>query len=123
MLVPILVAVGVSAVLGLITALLWWRSNVKVNQLQRALNKLENKLSAAGAEWLAGVLEDAIVGDLTTLGYKLATFVESDDITNFFIENIGMGVSEYTLRETAKYYPEKFNQLKQIVENLSNSSV
>jgi len=46
------------------------------------LNKLENKLSAADAEWLAVVFEDAVVGDATSLYHKLTMFVENDDIND-----------------------------------------
>lgn len=118
-LVSILVAVGVAAVLGIVTAVVFWRMNSRVNVIQRNLNKLENKLSAAGAEWLADIFADAVVGDAGSLYHKLAMFVESDDITAFFLNNVAMGITEYTIRTTAADYPELFNRIKQLVDNYS----
>jgi len=116
MLVPILVAIGVALILGLVTAMIFWKVNSKINVVQRNLNKLENRLSAAGADWLADILADGVIGDTSSLYHKLSSFVESDDITLFFLDNIGMGVTEYTIRETAQYYPEKFDKIVRLVE-------
>lgn len=115
MLITILVAVGVAVVLGVITSIIFLKVNNKINQVQRNLNKLENKLSSAGAEWLADILADGVVGDASSLYHKLSAFVESDDITQFFLDKIGMGVTEYTIRESAQYYPEYYAKIKKLV--------
>jgi len=122
MLIQILIAVGVAVVLGIISAIFFWKINTKINVVQRNLNKLENKLSAAGAEWLADVLSDAVVGDARSLFYKLSTFVESDDITEFFIDKVGMGITLYTIRECAAYYPERLAAIKKVLASVSPSS-
>lgn len=118
MLVQILIAVGVAVVLGLVTAIIFWKINSRVNTVQRNLNKLENKLSAAGAEWLADILADAVIGDAKSLYYKLSAFVESDDIPEFFIDKVGMGVTEYTIRECAKYYPDRLAAIKRVMDSV-----
>jgi len=122
MLVQVLIAVGVAVVLAVITAIIFWKINSRVNTVQRNLNKLENKLSAAGAEWLADILADAVIGDARSLYYKLSAFVESDDIPEFFIDKVGMGVTEYTIRECAKYYPDRLAAIKRVLESVQPSS-
>lgn len=119
MLTTILVAVGVAVVLAVVTGVVFWKVNNKINLVQRNLNKLENKLSAAGAEWLADIFADAIVGDASSLYHKLAMFVESDDITKFFIDNVGLGITIYTIKEAAEYYPEYFNKIKKVFDTVS----
>lgn len=116
MLISILIAVGIASVLGIITAVIIWRVNFRINSVQRNLNRLENALSAADCRWLSDVLADFVVGDVSSLHHKLREFVESDDITEFFIDKIGMGVTEYTIRETAKYYPERFERIREAFE-------
>jgi len=108
---PVLIAIGVGVALGIVTAIVLWRANSRINTVQRQLNRIENKLSAAGAVWLAELLEDAIVGDTKALELRAKSFVESEDITDFFLQNISFPLTLYTIKETAQYYPELFDRI------------
>ena len=108
---PVLIAIGVGVALGVVTAIILWRANSRINTVQRQLNRIENKLRAAGAVWLAELLEDAIVGDMKALELRAESFVESEDITDFFLQNVSFPLTLYTIKETAQYYPELFAQI------------
>lgn len=107
----ILIAAGVGLVLGIITLIIWFRVNARVNLLQRGANKLENRLRAAGAEWLGDLLEDAVVGDVTAFSYKVRDLVEHSDSTQFFLERIAVPIAIYAIRETRENYPDLFDKL------------
>lgn len=107
----VLVAAGVGVLLGVVTGVVFWKANARVNVTQRQLNKIENKLHAAGAVWLAELLEDAIVGDLRSLELRAKAFVESEDITEFFLQNVSFPLTTYTIKETATYYPDLFAKI------------
>lgn len=109
---PWLVAVAVGVVLGVVTGVVFWRVNARVNVYQHQLNKLENRLAAAGADWLASILEDAVVGDLVALRIKIREFIESNDVTEFFLDRIALPLAVYAAKSTAQDYPDKFERIK-----------
>lgn len=112
----VLIAIGVGIVLGIVTGIAFVWINRRVNTIQRKLNKIENKLAAAGATWLAELLEDAIVGDARSIELRVRAFLEAEDSTQFFLDNITFPLTIYTIKETARYYPALFAK---IVEEIS----
>ena len=110
--VPYLIAAGVGLVLGVITIAVIHKMNTKVNTVQRSLNKLENKFHECGVNWVGNLLEDLVVGDVAAVYYKLKQFIEQDDITGFFLNELGMPITLYSIRETATYYPELFAKIQ-----------
>jgi hypothetical protein len=118
-LVSILIAIGVGIVLAIVLGVIYYKVNANINTTQRNLNKIENRLSAAGAQWLAGLFEDLIVGDVRSASIHCRQFIEADDVTGFFLDNIAVPLAEYSIKETASYYPEKFARLKALVESVN----
>ena len=111
MLLPILIAVGVGIGLGVLYVVISLYVNSRVNNIQRVFNKVENKLDAAGAEWLSDVLEDAIVGDAHGAYVKLKMLIEAKDTEEFFLKNVAVPLGQYAIRQTARDYPDMFNLL------------
>lgn len=111
MLVPILIAVGVGVGLGVLYTVVSLYVNSKVNNIQRVFNKIENKLDAAGAEWLSDVLEDAIIGDAHGAYVKLKMMIEAKDTEEFFLKNVAVPLAQYAIRQTVRDYPDMYNML------------
>lgn len=119
----ILVAVGVGVVLAIVTAFLVYRVDVRVNVTQRQLNKVENRLAAAGSFWLSELFADLIVGDVKSAELKIRQFVEADDTTLFFLDNVAFPLALYTIKETKAYYPDKYAQLvKEVTGTVKNGN-
>lgn len=113
---PIIIAVGVGVVAAIVLGIVVYKANSYVNDIQYKLNKVENRLDAAGASWLAKFISAAVVGDASSLRIYCEQFIEQDDITGFFLDNISLPLAKYSIKETAEYYPEKFEVLVQEVE-------
>lgn len=107
----VLVAIGVGIALAVVTGIVFLRTNSKINTVQRKLNKIENKLAAAGSTWLAEFLEDAVVGDVTSVEMRARALIEAEDSTQFFLDNISFPLTIYTIKETARYYPDLYNKI------------
>lgn len=107
----IIFSVGVGIALAVVTGIVFLRVNNKVNATQRKLNKIENKLAAAGASWLAELLEDAVVGDVSSVELRARALVEAEDSTQFFLDNVSYPLTIYTIKETARYYPDLYAKI------------
>lgn len=99
----LIIVLGIVAaiVVGLIVAVLYRKADNASDDLQRRINKLENAFSEAGASWMAELLEDMVVGDLSEIGHKLRAFAEAKDTEAFFLENIARPCGLYARRVDA----------------------
>lgn len=111
-----LIAIGVGVLLAVITGTVFYKINTKTNVYQRQLNKLENRLDAAGARWLADLFAAAVIGDLATVEVHLKQFIEADNMTGFFMDNISMPLTMYTIQQSTLHYPDKLTVIKNTVD-------
>jgi len=114
----ILTAVGVGIVLALVTVVIYSYVNSRVNAAQKALNKIENRMREANCTYLADLLEALIVGDVADAFRKANTLIETPDSNEFFLQNIGLPITRYTILNSVRDYPAIYEEVKKVYESV-----
>ena len=84
----------------------------KTDNLQRAINKLENHFSRMGATWLAEFLEDIVVGDERAIVGKTREIIEAVNTEKALVEKIGRPIALWTVDFAKRNDPALFDELK-----------
>lgn len=96
------IAIGVGVLLAILLFLIYRRVDYKVDQLQRALNKLENMFAAAGATWMSEFLADLVVGDETAIVHRLRDLIEASNSVEVFMDKVGKPIAKFTLENLSE---------------------
>lgn len=87
----------------------------KTDNLQRAINKIENQLTRMGAFWLAEFLEDMVVGDERAIVGKTREIIEAVNTEKALVEKIGRPIALWTADFAKRNDPALFDELKKSI--------
>jgi len=111
--IPFLIAAGVGIALGIILFILWKKVDKKIDDMQRAVNYLENAFAAWGSSWMSEFLANIVVGDEEAITRKIRDFFHADNKKAFFTDKIAFPIAKYVLREFNTLTPEQQKDLEQ----------
>lgn len=110
----LIVTLGISlaVVLGVAVGILRARLDRKVDDIQRKINALQDRVRMTGASWLSDLLTDMVVGDERAMYQKARELVEADDSSQFFLEKVAVPMGVFAIRATKEDYPELYAKLE-----------
>lgn len=87
----------------------------KTDNLQRAINKLENQFARMGASWLAELLEDMVVGDERAIVGKTREIIEAVNTEKALVEKVGRPIALWTVDFAKRNDPALLDELKKSI--------
>jgi|GEM_PF-6423641 len=85
-----------------------------IDDKQRAINRIENKVAESGSPWLAELLEAMVVGDADDIVVKVDELITAENTQEFWLSKVVIPFTSYAFQATV----DKPDLRKQLLDRL-----